>query len=56
MFTWFHKHPLATLLVAVLLLAGWFAFRPELLFVNKTVNEPFPTSAPAVTNPAPQRH
>jgi Electron transfer DM13 len=26
----------------VLLAIGWYAFRPELLFINKTVNEEFP--------------
>ncbi len=24
---------------------GWYAFRPELLFINKTVNEEFPGGA-----------
>jgi len=32
--------------VAVVVLAiGWYAFRPELLFINKTVNEEFPDGA-----------
>jgi hypothetical protein len=26
----------------VVLIAGWYAFRPELLFINKTVSEEFP--------------
>jgi hypothetical protein len=31
--------------VGVIALAvGWYAFRPELLFVNKTVNEELPVS------------
>jgi hypothetical protein len=30
---------------AVVLAIGWYAFRPELLFVNKTVNEEFPGGA-----------
>jgi hypothetical protein len=29
----------------VVLAIGWYAFRPELLFVNKTVNEEFPGGA-----------
>jgi hypothetical protein len=32
---------LGTLIVAML----WLAFRPELLFVNKSVDDPFPTTA-----------
>jgi len=29
--------------VSVVVLAiGWYAFRPELIFINKTVNEEFP--------------
>jgi len=28
----------------VILVAGWYAFRPELLFVNKRVNETFPAA------------
>ena len=32
---------------AIIALAiGWYAFRPELLFVNKTVNEGLPTAQP----------
>jgi hypothetical protein len=32
--------------IGVIVLAiGWYAFRPELLFVNKTVNEEFPGGA-----------
>ena len=30
---------------AVVLAAAWYAFRPELLFINKTVNEEFPRGA-----------
>ena len=26
----------------VVLAIGWYAFRPELLFINQTVNEEFP--------------
>ncbi len=30
--------------------AGWYAFRPERLFINQTVNEQFPTAAAAANN------
>jgi hypothetical protein len=33
--------------VVVLVACAWYAFRPELLFVNKTVNEKFPAAAAA---------
>jgi Electron transfer DM13 len=29
----------------IMLAAGWYAFRPELLFIDKTVNEEFPGGA-----------
>jgi hypothetical protein len=29
----------------IILAAGWYAFRPELLFIDKTVNEEFPGGA-----------
>src|SRR5919106_1618730 len=32
---------------------GWYAFRPELLFVDKRVNEPLPPEAAGETSPAP---
>jgi hypothetical protein len=32
-------------LALVVLAIGWYAFRPELLFINKTVNEEFPGGA-----------
>lgn len=36
----------AVIAIAILVLAGlWYAFRPELLFVDKTVNESFPGGA-----------
>jgi hypothetical protein len=38
---------------AVVAIAGWAAFRPELLFVNKTVNESFPTAQAASAKDAP---
>ena len=39
-------------LIALLIagVAGWYAFRPERLFINQTVNEQFPTAAAATTN------
>ena len=38
--------------VAIIAIAGaWFLFRPELLFVNKTVNESLPAAASPVNNP-----
>jgi hypothetical protein len=33
--------------VAVAVGIAWYAFRPELLFVNKTVNEPLPQATPS---------
>ncbi len=39
--------------IAVLGLAGWAAFRPELLFVNKTVNEPLPAINAAAKSDTP---
>jgi len=33
-----------TLAVVVVAVAGWALFRPELLFINKTVNESLPSS------------
>jgi hypothetical protein len=38
---------LGLLIVAML----WLAFRPELLFVNKSVDDPFPTTT-TTTSPA----
>jgi hypothetical protein len=39
------RKPVAVIF-GILLVAGlWLAFRPELLFVNKSVNDPFPTTA-----------
>lgn len=32
------------LAIAVVAIAGWYAFRPELVFVDATVNEDFPVS------------
>ena len=42
----------AVIVVAI----GWYLFRPELLFISRSVNEPFPTTAIQQTpasNPAP---
>ena len=41
------KKLLITVVAAAALVAGWYAFRPERLFVNKTVNEGL---APAASN------
>jgi len=47
----FIKRPVAIVVAAIAVFLLWLAFRPELLFVNKSVDEPFPTSAsPSVTN------
>jgi hypothetical protein len=37
----------------VALAIAWYAFRPELLFINKTVSEDFPGGAPASTEKGP---
>lgn len=37
--------------VAIAAVAGWYAFRPELLFVNSRVNEQFPTVSAASAEP-----
>jgi hypothetical protein len=37
---------------AVVLGIGWYAFRPELLFVNKQVNEQFPSTGQIAAGPA----
>jgi Electron transfer DM13 len=41
------KKMMAAIVVAILGLASWYAFRPERLFINQTVNEQFPTSSAA---------
>ena len=33
--------------VAIIALVAWYAFRPERLFINQTVNEQFPTASAA---------
>ncbi len=41
--------------IAIVIAAvGWYAFRPELLFVNKTVNEAFPSAQSASAGNAPK--
>lgn len=48
MLTTLSRRPLLVLAILAFLVAAWAAFRPELLFVNKSVNEPFPAvSAPS---------
>jgi len=39
------KRKIIIALAVVVLAIGWYAFRPELLFINKTVNEEFPGGA-----------
>jgi hypothetical protein len=56
MIKWFIKRPVAIALAVIAALLLWLAFRPELLFVNKSVDEPFPTSTSTVTNSTMQRH
>ena len=38
------------LIVAVIGVAAWYAFRPERLFINQKVNEQFPTASAAASN------
>ncbi len=45
------RKPVVILFAIVVVALLWAAFRPELLFVNKAVNDPFPTAA-ASTAPA----
>jgi hypothetical protein len=42
------KFTLIALLIAGV--AGWYAFRPERLFINQTVNEQFPIASAATTS------
>ncbi len=45
------RNPIVIALGFVVVFFLWLAFRPELLFVNKSVDESFPTSTTsAVTN------
>jgi uncharacterized membrane protein YdfJ with MMPL/SSD domain len=57
MLKWVIKRPVAIVVAVVAVFFLWLAFRPELLFVNKSVDEPFPTSASSsVTNSMAPRH
>src|SRR5262245_58431831 len=47
------RHRVAVGITAAILLGvAWYLFRPELLFIDATVDEDFPTSAAAKTTPA----
>jgi hypothetical protein len=47
------RKPVLILLGLVIVAMLWLAFRPELLFVNKSVDDPFPTTtATTTTSPA----
>jgi hypothetical protein len=39
------RKPVVTILGILIVAMLWLAFRPELLFVNKSVDDPFPTTA-----------
>ena len=41
------RRMLVVLAVAIAGIAAWYAFRPERLFINQTVNEQFPTASAA---------
>jgi hypothetical protein len=45
------RKPILIILGLVIVAMLWLAFRPELLFVNKSVDDPFPTTTTA-TSPA----
>jgi hypothetical protein len=45
------RKPLAVILGIALVAILWLAFRPELLFVNKSVNDPFPTTTASASAP-----
>lgn len=40
-----HKRTLLISVAAIAVIAGWYAFRPERLFINQTVSESLPQSA-----------
>ena len=44
------KKTIVTVIAVIVLVAAWYAFRPERLFINETVNEGFPL--PATTQAA----
>jgi hypothetical protein len=39
-----NKKAILIIVGAIVLIGGWYAFRPERLFINETVNESFPTT------------
>jgi hypothetical protein len=47
------RKPVVTILGILIVAMLWLAFRPELLFVNKSVDEPFPatTAITSATHP-----
>ncbi len=48
MFSFFYKHRIITAVIGLaVLIAAWSLFRPELLFINKSVNEAPPFEATA---------
>ena len=49
-----NKRNLALGIGALALATGWYALRPELLFVNKTVNEGFPAGAIGTSDKEPK--
>lgn len=52
MITFIRKHKaLSTIVVLLVLLAGWYLFRPEKLFINKQVNEAAPFTANNAAQP-----
>ncbi len=46
-----NRKPIIIILGLVIVAMLWLAFRPELLFVNKSVDDPFPTTT-TTTSPA----
>jgi hypothetical protein len=45
------RKPALIILGLVIVAMLWLAFRPELLFVNKSIDDPFPTTT-TTTSPA----
>lgn len=45
------KRNIITAVGAIALAIGWYAFRPELLFISKQVNEQFPTGSQVAAGP-----
>jgi hypothetical protein len=48
------NRPLLIGIAAVILFLLWLAFRPDLLFVNNHVDDPFPATSAVVTPEAPR--